>query len=131
MKKKLTAVGLGLAAVGLLAFGAPDGRAATCGDGPTRTTDANGNPTDTLGTLPDGGQVYGGSYTPGADPGDPTTSNPADGGYAGVEGGRGYIEASGVPGDPSTSNIEGQSTDAPLSGQINGGGVCVNGTSAP
>ena len=61
MKKKLTAVGLGLAAVGLLAFGAPNGHAADACNTTTSQHRTNGTPdgTDTITTSPaDGAAIY-------------------------------------------------------------------------
>ena len=120
MKKKLTAAGVGLAAVGLLAIGAPNSHAA-CGAG-TSYDPASGATYTTQG-LPDGGTVYA--------HGNGGQTDVAAGGYAGVTGDHGYLEAGGTPGDPSTASVSGQSTDAPLSGSLSSSGICVNDTTAP
>lgn len=116
MKKKLTAVGLGLAAVGLLAFGSPDAHADAC------NTSTNGHPTggDTITTSPADGAVIYGAQDSGA---------AVAGGYIGISGPHGYLDISGsdgnatIQGDQTDSGVNGKATTAPS--------VCVNGTTAP
>src|SRR5438045_230756 len=98
MKIKLIIAGGALAGVTLLGLNAPISHAAGCPDnGPTRTTDASGNPdgSDTVTSLPDGGQVY--------------RSGAADNtsGVIGVSGSHGYLEAGGSATDPSAGGIQG------------------------
>lgn len=94
-----------------------------CGDTTSQAVDANGNPTggDTLTTLPDGGVVYGAQNASGT------------GGYIGVTGGHGYIEASGDA--TSGGGVDGNSNDAPVNGHAfvspAGPNICLNGTPVP
>src|SRR5207253_5182131 len=59
---------------------------------------------------------------------------PAGGGYAGVTGNSGYLEASGNPSTQQAA-VYGSTTDGSVTGQANvsssGPGVCANGVTAP
>lgn len=119
MKVKLLIAAGALAGVTLVGFNAPGANAA-CSTGPTRTTDAEGNPdgTDTQATAPGtGSEVY--------------RSGAADNssGVVGISGDTGYLEAGGETADPSAGYVQG-SSDA-VEGRITSGGVCINDTSAP
>lgn len=126
MKVRTILAGAAIASAGLLGTMAPLGHAATCGTGPTRTTDANGNPDgkDAVGPqLPDGGQVY-------------QNGSAGSSGNVGLAGPNGYIEAGGNSSTtPPSGGIQGsaapQGGASVLNGRIDGSGVCVNGTQAP
>lgn len=106
MKKKFALL---LAVVGVFgAFASPSASYAACNDGTSQARDENGNPTgaDTLGTLPDGGVIYG--------DGAESQLNP---GYLGITGPHGYIEISGNADDAPNVQIDGNSADSPVEGR--------------
>ena len=132
MKKKLAAAALAAGVVGLFAIAGPDANAAGCETQTSQARDEVTNePTgeDTIVVVDaTGSTIYGASYTEGADPGDPTTANPADGGYAGVTGERGYLDVSGSGEDAA---VQGSTGGGELDGKVTAGSVCVNGNNAP
>ena len=123
MKLRTTLAGAAVASISLLGVAAPFSHAAdSCGTtGPTRTTDASGNPDgkDTITSLPDGGQVY-------------QSGSAGSSGVVGVAGPNGYIEAGGASSKtPPSGGIQGSNPQTGLSGSISGSSVCVAGTHAP
>jgi hypothetical protein len=117
MKKKLAAAAVAAGVIGLFAVAGPDAHAAC--NGP-RDDSSSSNTTIPLGA--DDAYLY--THSNGA-PTDVTS-----GGYVGVSGNTGYIEA-GSPGAPTAGYIAGATNDGSVSGSLTTGGVCVNDVKAP
>jgi hypothetical protein len=126
-----------VAVLGVTGAFAPMASAATCGQQTSQVRDTSGSPdpsasnynphygqptgADTLGTLPDGGVVYGDA-----------SQSPQYAGYIGISGPKGFLDVSGS--QSSGITVQGSQPDSGVFGKATVGtspSACVNGTTVP